>query len=308
MGRKLVALVPSTLSTSVNLERFHSDAQEYPFLSIVSWTSRPSADSRRSRQLALDKNKCQLLELQKLQPVEGSRSWFVGNFVMENGGVMIFSPVDAHFVLLDALSGQHTRISPLYDLLARDGNTWLLQLSTLRQEMIEMLCDVHSVGSGDGVENILVKINRVKVTSWLRAKVEKVAVVLAKHELDVRAKVLAIDEQITLPGLTKQNMDRTAAQDITKHYREAIKILGEYISEEWVEVLRDSFNIEVVEVTATAKLVSQDTFKRFDRRHNTENGPKRLTPSSASSTKKKSKLDSVDRSGMKSLTSFFSKK
>lgn len=310
MGRKLLALVPSALPSCVNLERFHPDATESPFLSIVTWTYRPSAKSKRSRQLALDKHKSQLLELQRLQPVEGSRSWFVGNTVVQDGGVIIFSPADALFVLLDAASGQRTRFSSVYDLLARDGNTWLLQLPTLCQEMIEILCDVETVGGEEGVDNLFVKINENKVTSWLRAKVEKVAVVLATHELEASTKTLAVHEQVTLLGCKEKEMNGSVTQkDVTRHYREAIEVVGDYLSEEWVDVLRDSFGVEKeVKLTNLASPVPQDTFKRFDRRQTSENGPKRLTPSNKSGAKKKSKLDNVDCSGMKSLTSFFGKK
>lgn len=52
-----------------------------------------------------------------------------------------------------------------------------------------------------------------------------------------------------------------------------------------------------------------DAINRFDTRRQTEaSSNKRATPPSASSAKKKSKLANVDRTGMKSLTSFFGKK
>ncbi|KAF4047036.1 Ydr279p protein family (RNase H2 complex component) wHTH domain [Phytophthora infestans] len=310
MGRKLLALVPSELPSSVNLGRFHSDATDAPLLSVALWTSRPTAESTRTRQLALDKSKCQLLELQKLQPVEGARSWFVGNSVLQDGGLMVFSPVDALFVLLDAAWGQRTRFSSVYDLLARDGNTWLLQLTTLRSETIEKICDLQAVGDEEGVDNLFVQANESKVTSWLSAKVEKVAAVLAKQELDANAKAAAVDDQVNLPGYEKKETSSTVTQeDVARHYREAIDIVGNYLASDWIDVLCDKFRVnKVVEVKVVAKAAPQDTFKRFDRRQTPENGSKRPTPSTAASAKKKSKLASVDRTGMKSLTSFFGKK
>ncbi|KAF4140331.1 Ydr279p protein family (RNase H2 complex component) wHTH domain [Phytophthora infestans] len=310
MAHKLLALVPSKLPSSVNLGRFHSDATDAPLLSVALWTSRPTAESTRTRQLALDKSKCQLLELQKLQPVEGARSWFVGNSVLQDGGLMVFSPVDALFVLLDAAWGQRTRFSSVYDLLARDGNTWLLQLTTLRSETIEKICDLQAVGDEEGVDNLFVQANESKVTSWLSAKVEKVAAVLAKQELDANAKAAAVDDQVNLPGYEKKETSSTVTQeDVARHYREAIDIVGNYLASDWIDVLCDKFRVnKVVEVKVVAKAAPQDTFKRFDRRQTPENGSKRPTPSTAASAKKKSKLASVDRTGMKSLTSFFGKK
>ncbi|KAI9994958.1 hypothetical protein PInf_011838 [Phytophthora infestans] len=311
MGRKLLALVPSELPSSVNLGRFHSDATDAPLLSVALWTSRPTAESTRTRQLALDKSKCQLLELQKLQPVEGARSWFVGNSVLQDGGLMVFSPVDALFVLLDAAWGQRTRFSSVYDLLARDGNTWLLQLTTLRSETIEKICDLQAVGDEEGVDNLFVQANESKVTSWLSAKVEKVAAVLAKQELDANAK--AVDDQVNLPGYEKKETSSTVTQeDVARHYREAIDIVAITLRATGLMYSATSSGTlrvnKVVEVKVVAKAAPQDTFKRFDRRQTPENGSKRPTPSTAASAKKKSKLASVDRTGMKSLTSFFGKK
>jgi hypothetical protein len=64
-----------------------------------------------------------------------------------------------------------------------------------------------------------------------------------------------------------------------------------------------------VEVKVAKKAAGPlDTFKRFDQRQTPENSAKRPTPASAGAAKKKSKLANVDRTGMKSLTSFFGKK
>ncbi|POM80449.1 Ribonuclease h2 subunit b [Phytophthora palmivora] len=307
MGRKVLALVPSALPSSVNLGRFHSDATDTPFLSVVSWTCRSTVDSTRTRQLALDKDKRQLLELQRLQPDEGTRSWFIGNSVVQDGGVMVFSPMDALFVLLDAGWAQRTRFMSVYDLLARDSNTWLLQLSTLSQEQIETICDVQAVGGEEGVDNLYVKVNESKATSWLKAKVEKVATVLANQEIEANTKAAAataVDAQVNLPGVQlKETGKREMVGDVSGHYREAIDIVGNYLANEWIDLLCNEF--KYVPKTAGAAL---DTFKRFDRRQTPENGSKRPTPSSTGTAKKKSKLANVDRTGMKSLTSFFGKK
>ncbi|KAK1944584.1 Ribonuclease H2 subunit B [Phytophthora citrophthora] len=310
MGRKEIALVPSGLPSS-NLGRFHSDATDAPFLSVVSWTSRSIEESKRTRQLALDKDKRQLLELQRLQPQQGARSWFVGNCVLQDGGVMVFSPIDALFVLLDAAWTQRTRFSSVYDLLARDQNTWLLQLSTLTQEKIETVFDVQAVGGEEGVDNLYVKANESKITRWLRTKVEKVANVLAHQEIQASRKA-AVDEQVTLPGVkqTDQKSNVVTDGDVARHYREAIDIVGNYLSDEWIDLLCNEFQVKKeVEVVKAAKAAAPlDTFKRFDRRQAPENGSKRPTPSAAGAAKKKSKLANVDRTGMKSLTSFFGKK
>ncbi|KAE9042665.1 hypothetical protein PR003_g3504 [Phytophthora rubi] len=321
MGRKLLALVPSSLPASANLGRFHSDATDAPLLSVELWTSRPHADAVRTRQLALDQDKRRLLELQRVEPPEGARSWFVGNCVLQDGALTLFAPLDALFVLLDAAWTQRARFASVYDLLARDGNTWLLQLQTLSQEKIERVCEVQPVGGEDGVDNLYVKASESKVTRWLRGKVERVAAVLAQQEAQANAKAAqstAVHEQVNLPGLQKESKKegtqvmQVTQEDVGRHYRDAIDVVGNYLPDEWVDLLCKEFGVEKeVEVKTAAKSAAggpQDTFKRFDRRQTPENGTKRPTPSSAAAAKKKSKLANVDRSGMKSLTSFFGKK
>ncbi|KAL4095294.1 hypothetical protein PRIC1_008671 [Phytophthora ramorum] len=311
MGRKLLALVPSALPASANLERFHADAMDAPLLSVVVWTSRGPGDATRTRQLALDRDRHRLLELQRVQPPEGARSWFLGNSVVQNGSLTLFSPMDALFVLLDAAWAQRKRFSSVFDLLAQNGNTWLLQLSTLDQKVLETICDVQTVGGEDGVDNLYVKVNAGKVTGWLRSKVEKVAAVLATQEKTV-AKGDAFAEQVNVPGQEgKKECAEVKEEVVARHYREAIGVVGNYLPEEWIELLCKEFKVETevaVKTPAKSATGAQDNFRRFDRRQTPESGSKRSTPATAAATKKKSKLANVDRTGMKSLTSFFGKK
>ncbi|TDH72973.1 uncharacterized protein CCR75_004306 [Bremia lactucae] len=308
MGRKLLALVPSTLPLTVNFGRFHSDAIDNPLTSLYVWTSRPSTESTRSRQLALDRSRHQLLELQRLQSIGGSRSWFVGNSVVQDGALIVFTPIDSLFLLLDAASGQRTRFLSVYDLLARDNNTWLLQLQTFRLETINVLCDVQLDGVERGIDDLYIKINESKVISWLKAKVEKVALVLATHKLDASKHASAIDESVYLPGYPKKELKTVVTQeDIASYYREAIDVIGDYLSNEWVEALCNTYKCSVEQAKSEAKIAPHDAFTRFDRRQATDNGPKRPKGLSVSGAKKKSKLANVDRTGMKLLTSFFGK-
>ncbi|CAI5742992.1 unnamed protein product [Peronospora destructor] len=315
MGRKLLTLVPSALPSAANMGRFHSDATDVPFLSIVIWTSCSVGNSMRTRQLALDKDKCRLLELQRLQPVEGARSWFVGNTVIQDGGVMVFSRMDELFVLLDAAWPQRMRFSSVFDLLTTAGNTWLLELSTLCEEKITSICDVQVMDRDDRVENLYVKINEKKTMDWLRKKVEKVAKVLRRQEQDRITKATntaAFDEHVNVFGQEQERKEKTEGEgDVACYYRQAIDIVGNYLMDEWIDLLCNEFKAEKkVEVKTLAKVTagSIDTFKRYDRRETIDNATKRPIFASGIGAKKKSKLANVDRSGMKSLTSFFGKK
>ncbi|KAG6618394.1 Ribonuclease H2 subunit B [Phytophthora cinnamomi] len=314
MTRTLLALVPAELPAAAGLSRFHADATDAPLLSVVRWASRGAA---RTRQLALSRDRRRLLELQR---VEDARSWFVGGRVLQSGALTLFSPLDALFVLLDAAWAHRARFSSLYDLLARSGNTWLLQLETLTPEAVERLCDVQRVGGEQEVDDMYVKASEEKVTRWLRAKVERAAAVLANQEAQANAimatQAAAVEEQVNLPGVEKKsNQEGTQGvtqEDVVRHYRQAIDVVGDYLPTEWIDLLCKEFGVEKqVEVKVVPKAAEGgplDTFKRFDRRQTPENTAKRPTPSSAGAAKKKSKLANVDRTGMKSLTSFFGKK
>lgn len=94
MGRKLLALVPAQSEPPVALERFHADATEHPLFTVVTWSARvrsgkDSSDAVRKRQLAIASGGRQLLELQRVQAPEGSRSWFVGNDVHQGGCLVV---------------------------------------------------------------------------------------------------------------------------------------------------------------------------------------------------------------------------
>ncbi|KAF4318407.1 hypothetical protein BBO99_00007488 [Phytophthora kernoviae] len=319
MGRKLLAVVPLALPASAKLERFHADATDDALLTVVMWTCGSKSDLR-TRQLALDRSKHQLLELQRIYALEGERSWFVGNDVHQDGSLTVFSPVEPLFVLLGAAWTQRSRFQSVYDLLSQGQNTWLLQLQTLTQERIELVFDVQDVGGEEGVDNLYIKANESKILKWLCSKVERVAHVLAKQEAEKTAKAAgsgAFDAQVHLPGqkveeVKSETIPALKTEDIARHHREAIEVVVNYLPQEFVELLCKEFKVDKkVEVKPAAALSASgqmDSIKRFDRRQSTENGSKRSTPSSAGSAKKKSKLANVDRTGMKSLTSFFTKK
>ncbi|GMF27655.1 unnamed protein product [Phytophthora lilii] len=312
MGRTQLCLVPTALPQGANLQRFHADAADAPLLSVVRWTAQG-----RARQLALDASRQTLLELQRVQPPASARSWFVGNAVLQDGALLVLTPLDPLLVLLGAGWARRARFAALYELLAADGNTWLLQLAALDAAAVERLCDVQALGD-DGVDNLSVKVSQAKVTRWLRAKVERAAKVLAQQEAAATAKAAgaaAFAEQVNLPGQTPQKTEKKTQQvtdeDVARHVREAIDVVGNYLPEDWIDLLCEEFKVpKKVETKPAAKAATTplDTFKRFDRRQTPDSGNKRPTPASTASAKKKSKLANVDRTGMKSLTSFFGKK
>lgn len=232
MGRKKLALVPAL---DVSLERFHADAAESPLYLIHTWTT---AD--RKRQVAIAKG--QLLELQRLQ---SDRSWFVGNGVQQDGSLTVFTRMDPLFVLLAASWAQRTRFTSIYDLLARERNTWWLQLceagGCCSQDAVEQICDVQ--GGGDDLENLSIKASESKVLKWLTGKTKRIAQTLATQAEAKTAQQNngAFDDRFVLPDQTPSSEPKEAKEskplDPVTFYRDAINVLGNYVPEECVAQL-----------------------------------------------------------------------
>ncbi|GLD94409.1 hypothetical protein PINS_up003020 [Pythium insidiosum] len=228
--------------------------------------------------------------------------------------------MDPLFVLLQAVHRQRDRFVSTYDLLTQQNNEWWLRLApALSIQSIERLCDVQSVGD-DTVDNLYVRANDKKATEWLAAKARRVARVLASNASSAE-NAGAIDTKFVLPGQQGTESAKTAAtQDtVAPHYlRQAVSLITDYIPADLVDKLYTELDVSKSSATTSnapanggaSSESSLESIRRFDRRLNNDQGTpsNKRPPSAQSSAKKKSKLDNVDRSGMKSIASFFGKK
>ncbi|KAJ0411900.1 hypothetical protein ATCC90586_005995 [Pythium insidiosum] len=286
MGRRFVAIAP-TLPATTRLDRFHAEATDAPLYSIVSWVT-----SQASRQLALEPASLRLLEIQRIgSSADKNRSWFVGNHVQQDGSLVVLTPMDPLFVLLHAVHLQRDRFVSTYDLLTQQNNAWWLRLApALSLQSIERLCDVQSVGD-DAVDNLYVRANDKKATEpveWLQS---------AKP---------------AEPSATED------ASVVAPHYlREAVCLIADYAPAGLVDKLYTELDLSRAPAPGSAPAsasapaeASLESIRRFDRRLNSEQTTltNKRPASAQTSAKKKSKLDGVDRSGMKSIASFFGKK
>jgi len=171
MGRKLLAVVPAGPADTAQLERFHANATDAPLLTVVAWSARANQKTSR-RQLAVAGGGQVLLELQRVQPPEGERSWFVANDVQQDGGLVVFSQVDPLFVLLSCAWDQRARFMSVEDLAALQHNAWLLGVRALTPARVELVCDIQSTGGDDeSLASLYVKASEPKILKWLRFKV-----------------------------------------------------------------------------------------------------------------------------------------
>uniref|UniRef100_K3WRE3 Rnh202 triple barrel domain-containing protein n=1 Tax=Globisporangium ultimum (strain ATCC 200006 / CBS 805.95 / DAOM BR144) TaxID=431595 RepID=K3WRE3_GLOUD len=327
MGKKALAVVPA-LKADAKLGRFHGDATDKPLYTVVTWSTSPQENAAaatspqaRKRQLAIV-GATKLLEMQRLQAPADARSWFIGNDVQQDGSLMVLTPLDPLFVLLMSTWRQKERFMALYELFSHGQNTWWLQLAACNQAKIETICEVQCAGDDDTLDNLFVKANVVKILQWLRAKVTRVATTLAKQAAEnAKQSNSGFDANFVLPGVPAATAEPVVSEapmiDATKFHRDAIELIADYLPEDVTDLLYQQFNLKK-EVPAAPQSVASaanphESFQRFDRRLQSETSAaassnKRTPPSVAAATKKKSKLANVDRSGMKSLTSFFTKK
>eukprot|EP00937_MAST-01D_sp_MAST-1D-sp2_P002604 g2604.t1 len=119
----------------------------------------------------------ELLEVQKATPRLPS-SWFVGDRVVQDGGVHIATRVDPLFLALPLLEKTCENYSPLDQILAspETPHSAMLRGCAQLQEQLAHLCDT---SDAMGPDMPLFRLNEVKAMRWLQRKVERLACTFA---------------------------------------------------------------------------------------------------------------------------------
>ncbi|KAJ4805625.1 Ribonuclease H2 subunit B [Rhynchospora pubera] len=155
-------------------------------------------------------------------------SWFLGDYVCEDGGFYICTPVDPIFVLLPLFDFAHMsnsndqgKFRQLDELLYVDGYPGYQNLISIARNQMQMICDVKEIGS-----ELFYRLDDSKVLSWLYCKVEQL--------------------KKTFPKLGKNY----AAQEERELLKDIILMLGEYVKEPWLKLLCRQLKIDIEEVYA----------------------------------------------------------
>ncbi|XP_047323494.1 ribonuclease H2 subunit B [Impatiens glandulifera] len=154
-------------------------------------------------------------------------SWFLGNYVCEDGGLYTATPVDPVFVLLPIFDNARMKreddpgkFRQLDEILFINGYPAYQQLSSIAEKSIEVVCDVKEIGCSK-----FFRLNDSKVLSWMVCKVNQ-----------LKQAVLALDKNY-------------AAQDDKKTLADAISILGEYLKDEpWLKMLQSHLKLDLQEM------------------------------------------------------------
>ncbi|CAA2975774.1 ribonuclease H2 subunit B [Olea europaea subsp. europaea] len=176
-------------------------------------------------------------------------SWFLGDYVCEDGRLYTATPVDPVFILLPIFEEARMKkgddlgmFRQLDEIVYIDGYPGYHSLLSIAEKSMQIVCDLKEIGSIK-----FFRLNDLKVLRWLTYKV---------HQL-----------KKAIPTLDKNY----AARDEKDTLFDAVSIVGEYLKEEpWLNLLCSKFKLNLQEAVN-----SQDTEVVL---HSNGSGPSSFNP------------------------------
>ncbi|XP_015076322.1 ribonuclease H2 subunit B isoform X4 [Solanum pennellii] len=155
-------------------------------------------------------------------------SWFLGDYVCEDGRLYTATPVDPVFVLLPIFDearmkknddpGKFRQVDEIIYVVGYPGYQ---HLSSIAESCMQVVCDVKDVGMTK-----FFRLNDEKVLKWLCLKV-----------IQLKKTLLTLDKNY-------------AARDKKEILTDAVSIVGEYLKEEpWLKLLCSKLSIDLQEDT-----------------------------------------------------------
>ncbi|KAL3501462.1 hypothetical protein ACH5RR_035911 [Cinchona calisaya] len=163
-----------------------------------------------------------LLELHWFKQSYGS--WFLGDYVSEDGRLYTATPVDPVFILLPIFEEARMKkeddtgkFRQLEEIIYVQGYPGYQQLASIAEQSMQIVCDFREIGSTK-----FFRLNDTKVLSWLCYKV---------HQL-----------RQVLPTLDKNYAAQTQKATLV----DAVSIIGEYLKEEpWLNLLCSNLKLSL---------------------------------------------------------------
>ncbi|XP_055356779.1 ribonuclease H2 subunit B-like, partial [Paramacrobiotus metropolitanus] len=173
---------------------------------------------------AFDSLNGEVYQLFQLQ--EKCCSWFVGNYVLEDGSFYSLVPVDPLFLAIPFLlkSKQKRLFQPVDQMLSdclvnspeyRTAVELLLRNDAVFLNEVDLICTMKNVHG-----NRFVKLCRRKLAAWLKIKVKYLSASLRREHVDVGTKIVTA-------GQTSITTDIEYSQEMYDKY--AMGILGDYL-------------------------------------------------------------------------------
>ncbi|XP_068645168.1 uncharacterized protein [Aristolochia californica] len=158
-------------------------------------------------------------------------SWFLGNYVCEDGSLYAATPVDPVFVLLPIFEEARMRkgndqgkFRQLEEIMFVDGYPGYQHLVSNAADCMRVVCEVKDIGSSK-----FFRLDDSKVLAWFRHKVGRTK--LALQRLD----------------------NNYAIQDEKDTFRDVISLMGEYLTDEpWLKLLSNHLGVDMQKATKEA--------------------------------------------------------
>ncbi|KAL5728517.1 hypothetical protein ACHQM5_001591 [Ranunculus cassubicifolius] len=155
-------------------------------------------------------------------------SWFLGDYVCEDGGFYTATPVDLVFILLPIFEearmkkeGDQGKFRQLDEMLFINDYPEYQHLLSIAEDSMKIVCEVKEIGSSK-----FFRLNDSKVLAWLCHKV---------HQL-----------KLTLPTIDKNY----AAHNEKDMLTEVVSLLGEYLKDEpWLKLLCGHLKLDLQAAT-----------------------------------------------------------
>ncbi|WZY69018.1 hypothetical protein YC2023_001258 [Brassica napus] len=203
--------------------------------------SRPHSNGKLERLYWKENGTCYLFNNGMLQEIQWFKqsygSWFLGDYISQDGSLYMATPVDPVFILLPVFDQARMKkgddpgkFRQLDEILFVEGYPEYQHLLSLAEKCMEIVCQTQEVGSMK-----FYRLDNSKVLAWLTCKVRSL--------------------KKALPALDKNY----AAQDEKQTLVDAVSIVGEYLkTEPWLKLLYDCLGLEFVD--PTTKETNTETF------------------------------------------------
>jgi len=238
-----------------------------------------------------------IMEIQRLS--EQPASWLIDNTVEKDGSIYMCTPIDPLFLLIPLLhlnrkkteehQGYFCEFTQMLSDTNQPGYAHFAKL--LDTFDLSLICDVNK-----DLEQPLYRLNDVKVTHWLRAKVEKLRELLSQSDHLLHG----IAHSATFRLSTSEK--KFSEEDIL---RGALGFVSEYVSSERMTELAISYGVTNYGVPKLSAL-DQLGEKSISSKREIES-PKQPTPKKPRLTLSQSKLAKTNIKGMSQMSSFFKK-
>ncbi|XP_057709475.1 ribonuclease H2 subunit B isoform X2 [Corythoichthys intestinalis] len=243
----------------------------------------------------------QLYEVKAFE--EDFRSWFVGQKVQRDGRLLFVTPMDPLYLILPYLmkSGKEGKFQPVEQMVMDEEFPACTKLLSCTRSLASM----HHIADEKEVGNLKFhRYSQEKTMAWLKKKVEKTAMVLKK-------KNISVGEGIKSSTYLRVKMESDSSHEDYLCY--AHGLISEYICKDLSKDLRrhlqlpELTNQKETEPPSKKRKLSDkpveagEDYTKFNSETFARKPPKKMTAAQKN-------LAKVDKSGMKTMSSFFSPK